>query len=406
MASGTVLVALAAVDVQGAWGSFWKRQPAGVGSHGLEVRHLLDRDVRLPPGAAFEPVDLRRPGVRRELATFLTRSYQTSSAFRIVYTQSRVWHALGGDWVPREWLLGVRMDGRLVAFAAALPRRLLLDGRAVDAAEVNYFCVDPGFRGTGLAAQVIRELARRIAAKGVRVAIYSTARDLPSPIVRCTYFHRPLRPRHLARVGFVDVPPPFMDVYARHFHLPRGEVPPGWRRLQRSDVAACRLFINKERERYRLAALFASDEELWHTLRNRRGLVSTFVARNGTGQVTALASVVLSAAVKDRSRREGKRRLLPWGPRVRAASIQAFVTTPDGPSALQVALDLSRRCRARGADVLTIVAGAGTTSFLADARFREGDGELRVHLYNYGLRRHPGLAGRGLRPEDVAYPLA
>ena len=93
-------------------------------------------------------------------------------------------------------------SGELIAVVCATPSPLRVHGERCDAVEVGLLCVARRWQRRGLARLLLAELRERAAAHGVRCAIYTTATPRGPPLLVARAFHRPLRPRALARRGF------------------------------------------------------------------------------------------------------------------------------------------------------------------------------------------------------------
>lgn len=379
--------------------SFWKVQPSAAGPLGLEARHRGDgASPALPPDVSVGAVDVRSRAALRELSRFLGEHYQGEESFCVRQPAARLRWLLSAPGMRYGWAVSLRLDGRLVGFAAALPMSLRIDGERVDAVEVTYLCVHREQRGRKLTGLLLRELARRVAAAGVQHAVYTTANAaLPRAVGRARFHHWPLRPRRLIASGFVELEPLFEGLYAARFALPRRTRTVGLRPLRARDLPEAAALVNRLHSAARLGRQFGSAAELGHCALPRRGLVAAYVVEcPQSGRVLALLSFALSEA---RPRAAGarsawRRALAARGvaPRpIRAATLQ-LLAADEGVDAAQLladALVLACRC---GCDVLTALDTFQAARLLRPLRFEEGDGRLHFHLYNYGVVPKAGRA--------------
>lgn len=379
--------------------SFWKVQPTNTGPLGLEVRHRSDDASRaLPVDVSVCTLDVRRAPTLRELSRFLTEHYQGEDRFRVRQPVSRLRWVLNPPGMRDGWAVGLRHDGRLVGFAAALPSSLNIDGDRVDAVEVTFLCVHAEHRGRKLTAVLLRELARRVAAAGVQHAVYTTASStaLPHAVGCARYHHWPLRPRRLIASGFVEIEPLFEGLYADRFVTPHRTRTRGLRRLRPRDLPEAVALLNREHSRARLGRWFRSPAELGHSAMPRRGLAAAYVVRcPESGRLLALLAFALSAAWPRAAANAESRwcKLLAalrlWPRPIRAATLQLLVAEAevDRQQLLADALVLAKR---HGCDVLTALDTFEVGPLLGPLRFEEGDGTLNYHLYNYGLAPSAG----------------
>ncbi|KAJ1638528.1 acyl-CoA N-acyltransferase [Pavlovales sp. CCMP2436] len=295
------------------------------------------------------------------------------------------------------WAVGLRLDGELVAFAAALPAALSVDGARVDSVEVSFLCVHAEHRGRRLTSVVLGELARRVAASGVRHAVYTSSSQLPQAVGCARFHHRPLRPRRLLSSGFVEIEPVFAGLYAARFATLRRTGTPGLRPLRAADVPEATALVNRLHSGARLSRLF-SPAELAHAALPRRGRMAAYVVVcPESGRLRGLVSFGLSVARPRGRRISWPWRLLPIGrPSVRAATLQLFAVE-EGVDGAQLLADVLVLAKGRGCDVLTALDTFQAGPLLRQLRFEEGDGRLRFHVYNYGLT---GATASALAPRD------
>lgn len=399
---------LARVRCGGEPASFWKVQPASTGPLGLEYRHCGDELSRvLPPDVRVSSIDTRSPRALRELSRFLTEHYQGEESFRVQQPAARLRWVLNPPGMRDSWAVGLRLGGELVAFAAALPVALAVDGARVDAVEVTYLCVHAAQRGKRLTRVLLRALARRVADAGVQHAVYTTSNErLPRALGRAHFYHRPLRPRRLIASGFVEVEPLFEALYAERFAVPRRTRTRGLRPLRPCDLPAARALVNRAHGRARLGRVVGSDAELGHLALPQRGLVAAYVlpcAR--TGRARALLTFALSVAHPHEAgdaRRSAWRRLLARRrPPIRAATLQ-LLAADMGVDIEQLLADGLVLARRHGCDVLTALDTFEAGPLLSPLRFAESEGSLSFHLYNYGVAHGRGERAPSLRARHAA----
>lgn len=85
--------------------------------------------------------------------------------FRFEYPVEFLKWALLQPNYKKDWLVGVRASQgkkNLLAFIAAIPVKTVVNGKAIDMAEVNFLCVHKKLRSKKLAPIMIKEVTRRV----------------------------------------------------------------------------------------------------------------------------------------------------------------------------------------------------------------------------------------------------
>lgn len=76
----------------------------------------------------------------------------------------------------------------------------------MNAAQINYLCVNKKLREKRLAPVLIKEVTRRINLDNVWQAVYTAGIVIPRPVATATYLHRSLNAKKLIEVGFSALP--------------------------------------------------------------------------------------------------------------------------------------------------------------------------------------------------------
>ena len=79
---------------------------------------------------------------------------------------------------------------------------MVVNGKEVVMAEVNFLCVHKKLREKRLAPQLIKEVTRRVNLCNIWQAIYTSGATLPTPYGTAQYWHRNLNPKKLVDVRF------------------------------------------------------------------------------------------------------------------------------------------------------------------------------------------------------------
>jgi len=148
--------------------------------------------------------------VLEEVYQLLVRNYveDTDAMFRFDYSKDFLrWALLPPNGNPR-WLVGVRAGKkrRLFGMITGIPVQMVLNGREVMCAEINFLCVHKDLRAKRLAPVLIKEITRRVNRCNIWQAIYTAGALIPTPITGATYWHRSINPRKLLEVRFSSKP--------------------------------------------------------------------------------------------------------------------------------------------------------------------------------------------------------
>ncbi|KPP56983.1 hypothetical protein Z043_125349, partial [Scleropages formosus] len=180
---------------------FWDTQPVPkigetVTSHCCVVpdpSSVREEPLSLPPGFAWDSLDLEHPDSLKELHVLLSENYEEDDdgGFRLAYSpQFLLWsHGLLLPSFP----------------PVCCPRALRPPGwlpQQKKMAEVKLLCVHKKLRKKRLAPVLIREITRRAHLEGVFQGVYAAGVVLPKPVATCRFWHRYLNPRKLIEVKF------------------------------------------------------------------------------------------------------------------------------------------------------------------------------------------------------------
>lgn len=155
----------------------------------------------------------------------LVRNYveDTDAMFRFDYSKEFLKWALTPPNGNPRWLVGVRAGKkrRLFGMITGIPVQMVLNGREVMCAEINFLCVHKDLRAKRLAPVLIKEITRRVNRCNIWQAIYTAGALIPTPITGATYWHRSLNPKKLLSVRFSSKPQKVtMSAYLKMHSLP------------------------------------------------------------------------------------------------------------------------------------------------------------------------------------------
>jgi len=331
------------------------------------------------PSRSFEwtTCDMTDEATVDEVYTLLTQNYveDDDAMFRFDYSKPFLAWALCSPSFHADWHVGVRAKptGKLVAFITGIPAHVRVRTATLAMAEINFLCVHKKLRSKRLAPLLIKEVTRRINARGTWQAAYTAGVVLPKPMAVARYWHRTLNAKKLIDVGFTRLPPNMTLMRTiKYYKLEAKEVSEGVRPMREDDSPAVTALLAAYLARYAYAPVL-DEAEVRHWLLPRAGVVYSYVREGADGVLTdffsfySLPSTVINHPVHST---------------LRAAYCYYYAPGSLGAAALLK-------------DALTMAAGAGFDVFnaldvmdnsaelLRELRFGIGDGHLQYYVYNW-----------------------
>ena len=122
--------------------------------------------------------------------------------YRFQYTPQFIRWALTPPNYVKEWIVGMRVkqNQKLVGFISGIPVKVMVEGKLINMAEINFLCVHSKLRSKRTAPVLIKEVTRRINLKGVWQAIYTGGKYIPTPISESNYYYRYINFKKLEEV--------------------------------------------------------------------------------------------------------------------------------------------------------------------------------------------------------------
>lgn len=370
--------------------AFWNTQPvpqtderSGEHAEGpIDTTHsaseVSQTALPLPDGYEWVSVDLSSEHEREELHSLLTANYveDDEQMFRFAYSEAFLWWAVEPPGTPLEWHVGVRVQStrRLVAFIAATPATVRVDGYTMRMAEIDFLCVHKKLRAKRLAPLLIQEVTRRVNLHGIFQAVYTAGTQLPRPITTCRYWHRLLNPKKLVEVGFTRLGPRMtMSRTIKLHRLPLECTLNGLRQMHANDCSDVATILSRYLHKFRLAPEMTS-EDVKHWLLPRDGVVYSYVLEgNGAGSgVTDLVSFYSLPSQTIQSEQHDY---------LHAA--YCFYYVPGTVNAQQLMYDALILAKNNGFDVFNALDLLDNGRFLQPLKFGIGDGDLHYYLYNW-----------------------
>ena len=142
--------------------------------------------ISLPEKYQWSELDLLDSAQMQELYDLLSNNYveDGDSLFRFNYPSEFLQWALCSPGWKKEWHLGIKDENaRLIAFIAAIPVTLSVQGVVKEMAEVNFLCVHKSFRSMRFSPLLIQEITRRVHFHGnMFQAVYTAGVKITPPV--------------------------------------------------------------------------------------------------------------------------------------------------------------------------------------------------------------------------------
>lgn len=368
---------------------FWETQPVGkyqdgVGEGPIEpsqpVAEVRQEPYNLPSTYEWCTCDLTDERTMQEVYTLLTNNYveDDDNMFRFDYSVAFLRWALNPPGYFPSWHIGVRAKSskKLVAFITGIPARIRAHDAMVPMAEINFLCVHKKLRSKRLAPVLIKEVTRRVHLEDMWQAAYTAGVVLPTPIATCQYWHRPLNPKKLIDVGFSRLAPRMtMSRTIKLYRLPDEAATPGFRAMERRDVAAVTRLLQTYLAQFQVAPHF-SEDDVEYLLLPIDNVINSFVVENSVShEITDFASfyTLPSTIIGNQNYSLLK-------------AAYSYYNVATSTPLLQLMSDVLVMAKQRDYDVFNALDVMQNESFLKELKFGPGDGQLHYYLYNYRLR--------------------
>jgi len=326
---------------------------------------LLPNPLKLPSGYEWVEPDMK------DMCAFLREFYATdpNDNFRLSYADTSIAWAITPPGFRRDWHIGiVKSDTMtLVAMITAVPSVVRVLDSEVPLVEINFLCVRPSHRSSGLAAIMIREISRRVAITGILAAIYTTALELPHLVTSTSYHHRPLNMKKLLNLKFCHPHPKLtMAGSLKQYALPDFKACPGLRPLKETDLRAACTLLNSYLAKYKVRTIFDLDSFKHHFLPREHVVYSYVVEKKG--RVINFVSFYSIDTIAIRSDAKDKT--------IRSAYLSYVVDASIMPEILNLASRL-------GFDLFNCVDIMSNASFIKTCKFIMGTGRSNYYFYNW-----------------------
>lgn len=346
----------------------------------------------LPNGFEWVDCDIMDDGEAHEIYQLLTNNYveDDDNMFRFDYAIPFLRWALTVPGFHKSWHVGVRMgpNKKLVGFISGIPAEMVVYGKKVKTAEINFLCVHKKLRSNRLAPVLIKEVTRRVNLLDIWQAVYTAGVVLPRPVAECRYYHRSLNPKKLIEVGFSHLGPRMtMARTVKLYKLPEQPEIPGIVPLERKHMPEVFKLVSEYLKKFKLHPHF-TQEELAHWIVPQENVVYAYVvvSQSGSnkGRVTDVCSFYsLPSSILGHEKHTYLKAAYSYWNVATSVSLEKLMND---------ALILAKQ---NDFDVFNALDVMENEEFLKPLKFGIGDGFLQYYLYNWQCP-HIDPAGVGL----------
>lgn len=313
----------------------------------------MNTQTQLPPGFEWHTASVQTDmdAIHRLLDT----SYVESDAWKLNYSRKLL------NWILKDSenvCVRVVASKVIVGFISASSFRC----KGTDSAFINFLCVHKKLRNKKLTPVLIAEITKKLKAKGMQQAFYTSGFSYPNKIVTTTYYHRCLRVENLMQQRFIR--PGNLSLLSKFYSLPKKSF--DMRRLEEEDCNSLATLLNN----YNAVAAQITidfDEKLCQTMFRRCDDVHSFVLGD-LEQVTDFVSFYK----------------LPLKNKLTGAVLEACnlwyyaCTTVSLERLIEVTLIVAKEM---GYDVFNALDIFQNKSFISNLKFIQGSGTLNYYSY-------------------------
>ncbi|OIR58249.1 MAG: glycylpeptide N-tetradecanoyltransferase [Amphiamblys sp. WSBS2006] len=339
----------------------------------LDVSKISQTPTKLPDGMEWCVIDPEDEDAVSAVHRFLAENYveDNEGNFRFRYSYGFIRWVFGQPGAEKEWLVGIKSGGAIVGFISGFPVRVSVREKEVCMAEVDFLCLDRSMRKKGIAPLLIREMGRRVNAKGCGQAVYTVGGRITRPFTAARYYHRQISIRKLLSVGFSVLPRGSTVEEYEKMNRICVDGAGVFRRTTKADVKTIKSLLDETKDRWEVRRVF-SEEEIEYVFCSDGGVVSLVSEDKDTFISFYTVSTV---AIKENTE------ILCGYIYYYAAKRKA-----DLLGAVRSVLSL---CQEMGVDVLNCLDGMENGVFIGELGFVPGDGMLHYYLFNWKLGYTP-----------------
>lgn len=135
-----------------------------------------------------------------------------------------------------------------MATIVGVPKKLVICGKTIKVAEINFLAIHRALRNKRMAQIMIQEMMRRKRLNGFPQAYYTSGHSMPTPFCTSHYMNRFLEPQKLVEVRYTYLPTGMtMKQFVNKWRLPEKKgikIEGNIRDMQKKDASAVLKLFN------------------------------------------------------------------------------------------------------------------------------------------------------------------
>jgi len=324
----------------------------------------------------------------------LTMNYveDDDAMFRFDYAVSFLRWALLMPGFKKEWLICVRAGAKKKMYGCitGIPIHMMINGKPIEMAEINFLCVHKSLRAKRLAPVLIKEVTRRVNSCNIWQAIYTAGITIPTPFTGATYWHRSLNPKKLVDIHFSYLPQGTpMARYVKQYKLPAQPANQQMRPMTEQDVPRVTEMLNDYLSNKCKLHIIFSEDEVAHFLLPRKDVMFSYCVdsfEDGVNTVTDFYSFYsLPSSILKHQDYDTLKVAYGW------YNVSTTGRLEQGMK------DLLIIAKQEEFDVFNALDLMENGEVFQNLKFGIGDGRLQYYMYNYRVK--------GIEPKDVGIVL-
>lgn len=364
--------------------NFWKTQPVplfedNVTDCGPIMAHkdMANRRTTpylLPDGFEWYTLNINDDNDFQNISQFLNLYYLESDNgnYRFNYPPELLKWALCPPGYQSDLCIAVRIEKtkKLVAFISGILINMQVKNEIIKMADIDFLCIHPTLRNKNLASVLIKEITRRVVAKGHCQAFYASTRKLPTPITETLFYHRTINLEKLVDVGFTEIKDIELSNAIKYFEIDDKYTLKNFKKMEECHYESAYKILCNELDSYSVHIVFSYDEfKYWFV----NDFVSSYVNTDNENNVLdfisyyKISNTVLKKDCKHKY--------------IKMAYIFYYGST--SATLFKLGQNLLIAAKNEGIDVMTAIDIMHNKQFIDNLKFTSGTGKLFYYLFNY-----------------------
>lgn len=337
----------------------------------------------LPEGFEWYTVDTTNDNDFEDVANFLNNYYLKDDDGNYIthYPAGMLKWALCPPNYQDDLCLVARVstNKKIVGFISGILIDMKIGAKTIKMADIDFLCIHPKLRNKNLASILIKEITRRVVAKGHSQAFYAAARMLPKPVSSANFFHRTINLEKLVDTGFTRIEGFELNSAVKYFDYANEYDIDGFRKMEEEHCEQVFKLLNDYLALFTVAIQFDYDTFL-HWFHNNPYVSSYVVVDNGIVKDFISFYKVQHKVLKSKNYDF-----------INMAYVFYYVPTKN--TLYKLGHNMLIAAKKEGIDVVTAMDIMHNREMIDNLKFSNGSGKLNFYLFNY---KCPGLSSANI----------